>query len=119
MKNKLETTKGGWVVDGLYSRMLEDTVSSRIDILVFLDIPLYRRIPRVIFRSIRRIYRKELLWGKNRETVTGAYKLIRFMISHSKSQRVKIEKLGSILTEEQSFVRLRSNKDAESWIKTL
>jgi adenylate kinase family enzyme len=62
-----EATSGDrWVLDGNYSRM-RDIVWSRADTIVWLDYPLLLILWRLWWRTLRRWYRREILWNNNRE----------------------------------------------------
>jgi adenylate kinase family enzyme len=64
----LEAIEGdGWVTDSIYHRMLGDLVSSRADLIVWLDLP----IPLVMWRLLRRSHARRRdkieLWNGNVE----------------------------------------------------
>ena len=56
------TLGGGWVVAGNYGKV-RDIVWTRADTVVWLDLPLLITIWRVAVRTIRRVRRREMLWG--------------------------------------------------------
>jgi adenylate kinase family enzyme len=55
-----------WVVDGNYSRV-RDLLWARADTIVWLDYPLPLILWRLWWRTLRRWWSRELLWGTNRE----------------------------------------------------
>ncbi len=64
----LEATQGeGWVLAGSYESFCERLCWSRLDSLVFLDLPRWQLLLRVLARSWRRWRNRELLWGTNYE----------------------------------------------------
>lgn len=64
----LEATKGeGWVLAGSYESFTERLCWSRLESLVFLDLPRWLLLLRVLRRSWRRWRMNELLWGTNYE----------------------------------------------------
>ena len=63
-----EATAGdGWIVAGSYMNFCQRTFWPRLEILVWLDLPLPQLVSRVLKRSWRRWRSKELLWGTNYE----------------------------------------------------
>src|SRR5688572_20144357 len=63
----VEATSGdGWVVAGSYSRTRE-LYWSRLETVIWLDLPLAVSVWRVLVRSWRRSRNRELLWGTNYE----------------------------------------------------
>ena len=68
-----EATAGeAWVVEGNYSRS-RDIFWPRVELMVWLDLPLRTACWRVFMRTLRRIRSKDqLLWGVQRETVRNA-----------------------------------------------
>jgi adenylate kinase family enzyme len=58
---------GGWVIDGNYSPV-RDLVLPHADTAVWLRLPFRVVYPRLIRRSLRRMWSRELLWGVNRES---------------------------------------------------
>ena len=56
-----------WVVAGSYKSYSKELIWPRLDTLIWLDLPRWRLLLRVLHRSWRRWRSKELLWGTNRE----------------------------------------------------
>ncbi|MGA1370441.1 MAG: hypothetical protein ACO3Z6_02465 [Pseudomonadales bacterium] len=56
-----------WIVAGSYTRHSQETFWPHLDTLIFLDLPRWQLIVRVIRRSWRRWRTRELLWGTNYE----------------------------------------------------
>jgi hypothetical protein len=56
-----------WVIDGTYRNKLGDLVLERAEAVVWLDLPLYVWLPRLLRRTARRVIRREELWNGNRE----------------------------------------------------
>ena len=59
----------GWVIDGSYQGRLGDFVLRNADLVVWLDLPVYIWLPRLLRRTLRRLGRREELWNGNRETL--------------------------------------------------
>lgn len=63
-----EATSGeGWVVDGSYASFSQRIFWPRLETVVWLDLPMYLLLWRVLLRSWKRWRSKELLWGTNYE----------------------------------------------------
>ncbi len=58
-----------WVIDGSYRGKLGDLVLNRAELVVWLDLPRRVWLPRLAWRSLRRIVRREELWNGNHETI--------------------------------------------------
>ena len=57
-----------WVVAGSYKAFSKDLIWPQLDTLIWLDLPRWRLLLRVLRRSWKRSRSKELLWGTNRES---------------------------------------------------
>ena len=55
-----------WVTDGNYS-VVRDVVWTRVDTVVWLDYGLPTILRRLLWRTVRRIFTREVLWSGNRE----------------------------------------------------
>jgi adenylate kinase family enzyme len=66
----------GWVIDGNYTSLgVRDSIWPRVDTVVWLDLPRWVIMPRVIMRTLRRVITQEELWNQNREPWTNLYSL--------------------------------------------
>jgi len=57
----------GWVIDGSYRAKLGAMVVERADTVVWLDLPIRVWLPRLTWRTLRRMVTGEELWNGNRE----------------------------------------------------
>jgi adenylate kinase family enzyme len=62
-----------WVVDGNYRSMVQDLVWGRADTVVWLDLPRWRVMGRVIPRTVRRGVLRQELWNGNREQLRNLF----------------------------------------------
>lgn len=68
MRRFKEATRGGrWVVAGSYTQLSKQAFWSKLDTVIWLDVPVYVLVWRVLRRSWKRWRTKELLWGTNVE----------------------------------------------------
>jgi len=63
-----------WVVAGNY-RVTRDIIWPRAEAVIWLDYPLWTIFWRLTFRTFRRWWTNELLWGTNRESLWNHFKL--------------------------------------------
>jgi hypothetical protein len=61
------TARPQWIADGNYSKV-RDIVWARADTLIWLDYPLPMVLGRLLRRTTRRVFSRQLLWNSNRET---------------------------------------------------
>jgi adenylate kinase family enzyme len=62
----------GWVIDGAYRAKIGDLVLENADLVVWLDLPLWVWLPRLLRRTATRIVTREELWNGNREELRTA-----------------------------------------------
>src|SRR5688572_12040027 len=113
-----------WVVDGNYLGRLGDQLWERADTAVWLEMPLWLIVPRLVRRTISRSVRKTDLWGSgNREKVSTLWdkdeSLVAWALRVQKSHR---ETYGARMADPHwshiSFVHLTSRRDADGWLLT-
>lgn len=110
-----------WVSDGNYKKA-RDLVWSRATTLVWLDYSLPVILQRLTFRTFNRVWTKQLLWGKNRETFRDAFlsrdSLFLYVFSSRKKQRNTYPKLFSKPEfAHLQVIHLRSPRETEEWLK--
>jgi adenylate kinase family enzyme len=108
----------GWVVCGNYGRLARAVVWARVDTVVWLDLPRSTVMRQVVTRTLRRRWRRELLWGTNRESLRKAL-LSRDSIlwwAWSTHARNRAEYEALLLGAPSSVVRLRSRSEVDRWI---
>lgn len=71
------TTSESWVVGGSYHTFATQTFWPRLDTVIFLDLPRWLLLQRVVRRSWRRWRDHELLWGTNYESFWKQFALWR------------------------------------------
>lgn len=68
MRRMREATVGDrWVVAGSYTQFSQQVFWPRLETIVWLDLPLYQLVGRMLRRSWKRWRTNELLWGTNYE----------------------------------------------------
>lgn len=116
------TAGEAWVVEGNYSRS-RDIFWPRVELMVWLDLPLRTACWRVFLRTLRRIRSNDhLLWGVQRETVRNALLtwdgLVLWNLRvHRRRHRTYS---GLVLEAEErgtGVVRLRSQRELDAWLE--
>jgi adenylate kinase family enzyme len=70
---RMAAADAGWVVCGNYTASAGDLVRSRVDTIVWLDLPRALVMWRVTARTLRRVAVREVLWNGNREPWSNLY----------------------------------------------
>jgi adenylate kinase family enzyme len=112
-----------WVVDGNRSR-LRDIVWGRADTLVWLDYPFLVVIGRLFRRTVRRIVRREMLWGINRETWRSQFLsrdslFVWAVKTHWRRRRNYRRLLSQPEYAHLAVVLLRSPRATRAWLEAL
>lgn len=112
-----------WVVDGNYGRA-RDVVWSRADTVVWLDYSLSVILGRLMWRTMRRIFTKQELWGGNRETFRTQFfsrDSLFLWALHSYPRKRREYPLLFQMPEyaHLSVVHLRSPRTAREWLEGL
>jgi adenylate kinase family enzyme len=107
----------GWVVDGNYRSRLGTYVLDRADLVVWLDLPLPTILLRVVRRTVRRLRTRELLWGKNVETLRGAFFRRDSLIWWAVRTHFRWRRRLPLLVAKYPHVRLRSLRDVERFLE--
>jgi adenylate kinase family enzyme len=107
----------GWVIDGNYDTKLGDTVVAAADTIVWLDIPLWIKLPWLIRRSLHRVINRVELWSGNRETWREVFlsrdsHIIWMVRFHVRQRRDWPARFAS----DPRVVRLRSNAAVRRWL---
>ena len=115
-----ETRDGDWIVVGNYDQV-RDLVWRPADTLIWLDLPLSLVIWRLFWRTLRRIFTKENLWGTgNTESFVRSFFsrqsiLLYALKTHRRNHnRFAIE--CAFLGKDKNVVRLSSSAEVEKFL---
>jgi adenylate kinase family enzyme len=115
-----------WVVAGNYWRHTTPILWPRAQTIVWLDLPLWRTLPRMFNRSWRRWRTRELLWGTNRERfwpqfkVWDANSLLRLAFQAQRSMRKRyVAAMADPAFAHIRFIRLRSTAEVEAFTRSI
>jgi adenylate kinase family enzyme len=67
VREVLAANPDGWVIDGNYG-MVRDLILPNAETAIWLRLPLRVVYPRLFWRTVSRAWRRDLLWGVNRES---------------------------------------------------
>jgi adenylate kinase family enzyme len=116
----------GWVVDGNYRHRVGDIVRCRADTVVWLDYPRWFATQRVVRRTLRRVVTREELWNGNREPWSNLWSrnpyqsIIAWTWTQHGAYRAQFEaEIADPANEHLTFVRLRSAKATEQWLRSV
>lgn len=121
------TLGDGWVVSGSYMGFSMRTFWSRVETVVWLDLPVHRLLWRVLVRSWKRRRSKELLWGTNYERFWPQLKLwnredslIWWIVTQQGRKRRRMQAcMQDPEWRHIAFVRLGSNAEIESFLRVV
>ena len=111
----------GWVADGNYHGKIGTSVLERADTVVFLDLPYWTALRRVVWRTLSRSITGKELWNGNRETFRNAFSrqsIVWWVVRHHREHREKWPPRFESLTH-LAVVRLRSARDVRNWLQSI
>jgi adenylate kinase family enzyme len=116
----MEQAPDGWVIDGNYESKLGNLVVDKADTIVWLDLPLSVKWPRVWRRTMHRIRNRVELWSGNRETWRDAFAsrdsiLVWVLRTHVRHRRTWPDTFGC----DDRLVRLRTEDEVRRWLETV
>jgi adenylate kinase family enzyme len=114
----------GWVVDGNYSAVAEQ-VRARADTLVWIDLTRSTVLRQIVARTVRRLWRHEILWNGNRErwrnllTLDPNESVIMWAwTKHAHYAERYAALAASTVHGDPTFVRLTSRSAVEAFLRT-
>ena len=118
------TEGGAWVLDGNYSAVMRDLAWERAQSVVWLDYPFLVCGWRLLRRTVLRVARREELWQGNRETFRRSFAsrdsiLLWFLRTFPRRRRQYEAAMADPANAHLSFVRLRSPREAERWLRSV
>lgn len=64
---RLATAEPAWVIDGNYTSIVGQILRDRAGLVIALDLPRWRVMPRITRRTLRRVITRAELWNGNRD----------------------------------------------------
>ena len=106
-----------WVIDNLCERELGNFIIDRLDLIVWLDLPLWLKLFRAARRSWRRLRRHEVLWNGNYETWRGSYIGKDSVIGYAFFKHFRHREQIPQKPYASKMVRLRARQEADRWLE--
>jgi adenylate kinase family enzyme len=111
-----------WTVEGTYDLAIDNFVS-RSNLIVWLDVPLWRVWPKVIRRTFRRLWTKEKFCGGNQESFRSVFGpksiLLHSISSHADESRKHRELVAKLRSEGKQVLRIVTYPDKEGFDRLL
>ena len=108
-----------WVIDGTCEREVGDFISSRADLIVWLDLGLIVKLVRLFRRSWRRVRTREVLWNGNIETWRDVFFGRDAVLVHPLRTHFPARRRTLARPDQEKILRLRSAKEINLWLKAL
>lgn len=129
LEKKLNEATAGeaWIVAGSYGRLCQKVFWSRLQTVIFLDLPWRLLVLRLLGRSWRRWRKKELLWGTNYEDFWKQLRvwnkeesLLWWLTTRYKAKRRSLlHYMTSSEWQHIRFIRLTSQQEIENLMAAL
>jgi adenylate kinase family enzyme len=114
----LAATEGDdWVVDSTYHGMIGYTAADRADVVVWLDLPLRRTLPRLLRRTAVRRWRRVELWNGNVEE--GGWDAVRYLIWPAIVNTFRNRRVLPQRYARHRLVRLRSDAEVRAFVQSI
>lgn len=120
----LTATRGDtWVAEGRHEVVCQEVFWDRLEMVVWLDLPMPQLLYRVLARAWRRSRRHELLWGSNYESFWRQFLLWRrersllwrVVAQHRAKRRDALRWMADPRWQHVRFVRLRSAREVRAF----
>jgi adenylate kinase family enzyme len=108
-----------WVIDGTCEREVGDYISSRAEVIVWLDLPLSLKLLRLLRRSWRRVRTGEVLWNGNVETWRDVFVGRDSVIVHPLRTHFRQRRRILARPDWEKIVRLRSAAEVDEWLSEI
>jgi adenylate kinase family enzyme len=112
-----------WVAEGNY-RKVRDLLWKRAETLIWLDYPFHIVFTRALFRTIKRVVTREILWNSNRESFRKSFLsrqsiLLWVLQTYPQRKREYPELLSRPEYAHLKVLRFQSPRDAEGYLRGL
>ena len=114
VQEAINTSRGGWIVDGNYSSRLESLVTDQCDTVIWIDLPWSVMFWRITLRAISRAITGEEICGENIESWRQMFSrnsLLWYLIKNRGSYLSRDEQFITMVPENVPIIRIRSRKD--------
>lgn len=122
MRAESALSTGRWSACGNYHSKLHDLTWDRADVIVWLDLPPYVTLLRLLRRTLGRVLRREELWEGNRETFRNTFfSRDSLLVWWWRTTRWNPDRTEQRLfaSSQANTLRLRSKGEIERWLSDL
>jgi adenylate kinase family enzyme len=117
VKQAMDASPDGWVIDGNYERKLGTLVTDAADTLLWIDLPLPVILLRLWQRTSHRIRHNVELWNGNREAwKTALWGRESLFVWAVRSHRRHRREWPARFAAHPGLVRLRSSAEVRGWL---
>lgn len=122
LKTAMEDATSGWVLDGLYTRIVP-MIMQQVDTVIWLDYPFHINLYRLTKRTLGRVISRKKLWenSNNRESLKlmlSKESIFVWLIkSYPKNRNKYFDLMHNPAYQHIQFIRLTSPKQTESFLK--
>ena len=108
-----------WVIDRTCDREVGDFISSRADILIWMDLPLAVKLARLFRRSWKRVRTREVLWNGNVERWSDVFVGRKAVLVHPLRTHFRQRRRILARPDQEKIVRLRSADEIDKFVSTI
>jgi adenylate kinase family enzyme len=113
---------GRWVIDGNYESSRE-LVWPHATTVLWLNLSFAQVFWRVLRRTLRRIFRREVLWGGNRESLARSFcsreSILWWVLTMYHQRRREFAARRAAQGALPAWIELRTPRDVERWLRSL
>jgi len=117
---RLDERAHGWICDGNYGSKARDLVLARADTVVWLRLPFRVVYPRLVWRTLRRMWTREELWNGNRESFRMSFfsrdSILLWGISHWREHHRRVEEDLKNVPHIAKVMVLRSPREVDEFL---
>jgi adenylate kinase family enzyme len=106
-----------WVIDGAYRAKLGDLVLESADLVVWLDLPVWVWLPRLVRRTAIRMVTREELWNGNREDLRNALHPRNSVVVYAVRGYRKRRRRYELEFARFPLLRLRTTQEVERFLR--
>ena len=106
-----------WVIDGAYRAKLGDLVLESADLVVWLDLPVWVWLPRLVRRTAIRMVTREELWNGNREELRNALHPRNSVVVYAVRGYRKRRRRYELEFARFPLLRLRTTQEVERFLR--
>lgn len=119
----LDEARDGWVCIGNYTSQVGDIVLPCADTVVWLLLPWRLTFWRLLKRTVKRAWTRELLWGTNRESWRKSFldkeSILWWSITQRRAHYVTMSERFKEVEFEAPIVKLRSDREVERFVASM